>query len=440
MGGLRKPNQRRRTLHWETLPTNKLDGTFWSGATLPESSEGDAVDTTALESLFTSIDKPKTSKAPGATGDAPKTRLERSQSMTSGRTVVTLLEMKRASNVEIAVSQIKKPLCAIAEAIASMDANVLSSDDAASLLKYIPEPDELSSINQFVSDMVATRALASPGKGAAQDDGGTTSTARDTAHAVGMLGKAEQLFYELGKVPRLKARLQALQFRHVFVQQEGAVRKQLSTIHAATEEIVQSPRFRRLLEIVLTLGNTLNAKGVPARGFRLSSLPKLMDTRSFDNKTTLLHFLVAHLESNPELSTLLEVRRELANLQPASRLLFTTIEEDIRSLESGLAAVQSEVDAGNETDGGPLASFSKEASDAVESCQASLAASRDAFLKCLQFYGEDVAKGVTPDEPERFLGLIHSWLTMLEKSAKERHKVKVCTAAEKKEEEEQQTK
>ena len=98
------------------------------------------------------------------------------------------------------------------------------------------------------------------------------------------------------------------------------------------------------------------------------------------------------------------------------------------------------MDAGNETDGGPLASFSKEASDAVESCQASLAASRDAFLKCLQFYGEDVAKGVTPDEPERFLGLIHSWLTMLEKSAKERHKVKVCTAAEKKEEEEQQTK
>ena len=160
MGGLRKPNQRRRTLHWDALPTHKLEGTFWSGAALPDSSEGDAVDLTALESLFTSTVAPKKK---GDEDGKPAGGLQRRQSMNSGRTVVTLLDMKRASNVEIVVSQIKKPLVAIADAIATMNISVLSSDDVESLIKYIPEKDELDSIRQFVSEMAAMRAAASPG-------------------------------------------------------------------------------------------------------------------------------------------------------------------------------------------------------------------------------------------------------------------------------------
>lgn len=431
MGGLRKPNQRRRTLHWDALPTHKLEGTFWSGAALPDSSEGDAVDLTALESLFTSTVAPKKK---GDEDGKPAGGLQRRQSMNSGRTVVTLLDMKRASNVEIVVSQIKKPLVAIADAIATMNISVLSSDDVESLIKYIPEKDELDSIRQFVSEMAAMRAAASPGKASARGpDDIAAQSERDVAHALGMMGKAEQLFYHLGSVPRLKARLEAMQFQHVFVAQEHAIRSQLGVIHSATTELVTSPRFRRLLEIVLALGNSLNARA-PVRGFKLSSLPKLMDTRSFDNKTTLLHFLVAHLESTPELATLLEVRRELEHVQPASRLLFSTLEADLKALGGGMAAVQSELEASGSNADGPLAAFGAEASSALDTCREALAASREAFLTCLRFYGEDDTKGVTPDEPERFLGLVHSWILMLEKCVQERHKVKQCAEAGQKDE------
>lgn len=49
-------------------------------------------------------------------------------------------------------------------------------------------------------------------------------------------------------------------------------------------------------------GNTLNSgRKPPQGGIKLSSLRKLADTRSFDGRTTLVHYLVALLsQSAPE--------------------------------------------------------------------------------------------------------------------------------------------
>ena len=50
------------------------------------------------------------------------------------------------------------------------------------------------------------------------------------------------------------------------------------------------------MAIVLAVGNTLNSSKAPVLGFRIESLQKLIDTRSFDGKTTLLHYIVSHCE------------------------------------------------------------------------------------------------------------------------------------------------
>lgn len=66
----------------------------------------------------------------------------------------------------------------------------------------------------------------------------------------------------------------------------------------ASREVSRSRRLRRLLEIVLALGNYMNrgARG-NASGFRLASLNRLADTKSSAAKgTTLLHYLVQILE------------------------------------------------------------------------------------------------------------------------------------------------
>ena len=51
--------------------------------------------------------------------------------------------------------------------------------------------------------------------------------------------------------------------------------------------------FRKLLEIVLALGNFMNrGNRGNASGFKLNSLSKLQDTKAVDQKSSLVHYLV----------------------------------------------------------------------------------------------------------------------------------------------------
>jgi hypothetical protein len=63
-----------------------------------------------------------------------------------------------------------------------------------------------------------------------------------------------------------------------------AINEWIDTIDSASRELRTSSRMGRLIALVLTLGNALNAARAPAKGFALSSLPKLLDTRSFDGR------------------------------------------------------------------------------------------------------------------------------------------------------------
>jgi Formin Homology 2 Domain len=69
----------------------------------------------------------------------------------------------------------------------------------------------------------------------------------------------------------------------------------INNVMEASREVARSRRLRKLLELVLALGNYMNrgARG-NASGFRLASLNRLADTKSSSAKgTTLLHYLVS---------------------------------------------------------------------------------------------------------------------------------------------------
>lgn len=65
----------------------------------------------------------------------------------------------------------------------------------------------------------------------------------------------------------------------------------------ASKEVARSKKLKKLLEIILALGNYMNrGQRGNAIGFRITSLSRLADTKSSKN-TTLLHYLVDLLES-----------------------------------------------------------------------------------------------------------------------------------------------
>lgn len=84
----------------------------------------------------------------------------------------------------------------------------------------------------------------------------------------------------------------------------GEVQPRIKSVMEASREVARSRRLRRLLELVLALGNYMNrgARG-NASGFRLTSLNRLADTKSSAVKgTTLLHYLVEILEKKVQIS------------------------------------------------------------------------------------------------------------------------------------------
>ncbi len=62
----------------------------------------------------------------------------------------------------------------------------------------------------------------------------------------------------------------------------------------AIHDIKKCTKLPRLLEIILAVGNYLNGTGPRggAYGFKLEVLTKLADTKTADNKSTLLHYIV----------------------------------------------------------------------------------------------------------------------------------------------------
>lgn len=67
-----------------------------------------------------------------------------------------------------------------------------------------------------------------------------------------------------------------------------------SAVFEGSKQLLRSRRLKKLLELVLALGNYMNrGQRANARGFTITSLNNMVDTKSGVNKqVTLLHYLV----------------------------------------------------------------------------------------------------------------------------------------------------
>jgi len=79
----------------------------------------------------------------------------------------------------------------------------------------------------------------------------------------------------------------------------------------------------QVIEIVLAMGNYLNGTGAKggAHGFKLEFLTKLADTKTADNKSTLLHYLVSYIEKRNK--DLLGFPQDLSNVEIGAKVVDT---------------------------------------------------------------------------------------------------------------------
>lgn len=119
--------------------------------------------------------------------------------------------------------------------------------------------------------------------------------------------------------------------------------QQVYAIISASSSVKSSKKFRSILEVILAFGNYLNSsKRGPAYGFKLQSLDTLMDTKSTDKKSCLMHYIVATIRQNfPEL---MGYDTELFSIDKASQVSLENVVTDVNELEKGMDVVRKEAE------------------------------------------------------------------------------------------------
>lgn len=331
-----------------------------------------------LERLFKKEDPRKKEKASTARS-------------TSAQTRVSLISKKRSQNLAIMLSRCKFSYADVALSIKSMDER-MSIDQALALLQFAPQPDEVEAVTEFLKT-------------------GDTSA----------LDQPEQFIAAVMHVPHYSDRLQAIVTQLQFKERLADVTTYLNNVAYAVGEVSNSAALKKMLEVILSLGNFLNHNTFRggAWGFRLESLVRLSELKSSDRRVTLLHFLADFIsDAHPDL---LDSAKECAHAAVSSKVGLQEVEAlakklkgDLDGLQEGLATLSDDTAYTSR-----IRPFYTEASAQLKELLDLLAQTKTNFEQVLALFGE--APDTTSDVLFGYLAsFLESLATAREENAKRR--------------------
>jgi len=218
-------------------------------------------------------------------------------------------------------------------------------------------------------------------------------------------------------VDRLAPRLTALQITLNFAQQADSLREELDEVLGACEQVKNSDALRDLLQRVLALGNYLNGTSFRggAYGFKLADLSKLVQVKSADNKTTLLHY-VAKLTASADDGQIEALKEQLSQLDPATGFSVSEKKGELGKLSKHFRQVQQEREACKEGD--PflvkLSSFVSQHEQGIKELEEKMAQMDKKLKDVAQWLGDKPTAGA-----EDLFSPISSFIKALDKAHKD---------------------
>uniref|UniRef100_A0A8C7WL76 Diaphanous-related formin 2 n=1 Tax=Oncorhynchus mykiss TaxID=8022 RepID=A0A8C7WL76_ONCMY len=230
-----------------------------------------------------------------------------------------ILDGKTAQNLSIFLGSFRLPYEEIRDIVLEVDEERLSESLIQNLIKNLPEQKELSSLAEL--------------KGEYEE-----------------LCEPEQFGIVMSSVKLLRSRLNGILFKLTFEEQVNNIRPDIMNVTFACEELKKSDSFSNLLEMVLLVGNYMNAGSRNAQtfGFNISFLCKLRDTKSSDQNTTLLHFLAEKCEEKyPEI---LRFPEELEHVESASKVSAEILKSSLSTMERHIQRLENDIENFPKTD------------------------------------------------------------------------------------------
>ncbi|XP_029599302.1 protein diaphanous homolog 1 [Salmo trutta] len=224
-----------------------------------------------------------------------------------------VLDSKSSQNLSIFLGSFRLPYEEIKNVILEVNEKLLSESMVQNLIKQLPEQETLNVLGEMKDEY---------------ED----------------LAEAEQFGVVMSTVKRLKPRLTAILFRLQFEEQLNNIKPDVVSVTAACEELRKSVTFSQLLQIILLVGNYMNAgsRNAKAFGFSISYLCKLRDTKTADLKQTLLHFLAdVCQEQYPDVMTFPD---ELIHVEKASRVSAETLQKNLEQMGRALKSLDKDLE------------------------------------------------------------------------------------------------
>eukprot|EP00854_Cymbomonas_tetramitiformis_P007410 gene7410-8823_t len=274
-----KPSVKMKQLYWDKVLEIRLDGTVWDCK--PPIPKPEWIEWSKVEKLFHAPTRQGGLKA-GKKGNVQK---------------VSLLSLKRATQIGILMSRLRVPWQEVAEAVLTLSSVAFTSEeDVETLIKCVPTDDEENILQAHMQTCA---------------DAGTDANA-----ALQQLSDAEQFCHHLMQVDRLKPKLSALRHRFKLEMQFGEVAttlqvhlrviSPLSQVHLqvisplsqahqeACQQLRNSELFHGVLASTLHIGNFMNygTRLGAAGGYMVPVLVKLADCRATGAPSTLAEFIL----------------------------------------------------------------------------------------------------------------------------------------------------
>ncbi|XP_075576527.1 protein diaphanous homolog 2 [Pelecanus crispus] len=224
-----------------------------------------------------------------------------------------VLDGKTAQNLSIFLGSFRLPYEEIKNIILEVDEEKLNESLIQNLVKNLPEQKELNALAELKDEY---------------ND----------------LPEPEQFGVVMSSVKMLRSRLNGILFRLMFEEHVNNIKPDIVAVTLACEELKKSESFSKLLELVLFLGNYMNSgsRNAQSLGFNISFLCKIRDTKSTDQKTTLLHFLAEICEENYR--DILRFPDELLHVESASKVSAQTLKSNLDSMNSQIQRLESDIE------------------------------------------------------------------------------------------------
>ncbi|CAM4731834.1 unnamed protein product [Leuciscus chuanchicus] len=171
--------------------------------------------------------------------------LEEKKSIKKRVKELKVLDPKIAQNLSIFLGSFRMPYEEIRKMILEVDEDQLTEPMIQTLVKHLPEQEQLNTLVKYKSEYAN-------------------------------LSEPEQFGVVMSSVKYLRPRLNSILFKLQFEEQVNNLRPDIMAVNAACDEVRKSKPFSRLLELILLMGNFMNAgsRNAQSFGFNLSSLCK----------------------------------------------------------------------------------------------------------------------------------------------------------------------